>query len=94
MTGNNLLFCSRITGVPKIFSTHHKPESPPDRTGRADIIIERQNSDQQKFRRDDRKIISSLQDSIEIIIDISIIISSLRDFPMFRTPVIPALKPL
>jgi len=69
-------------------------KAPPDRTGRADIIIERQNSDQQKFRRDDRKIISSLQDSNEIIIDISIIISSLRDFPMFRTPMIPSLKPL
>jgi len=94
MTGNNLLFCSRITGVPKIFLTGDKPESPPDRTGRAGIIIERQNSDQQKFRRDDRKIIPSLQDSNEIIIDISIIISSLRDFPMFRTPMIPSLKPL
>jgi len=26
MTGDNLLFCSRITGVPKIFLTGDKPE--------------------------------------------------------------------
>jgi len=45
-----------------------------------------QHGDPQKSQRDDRKIKSSLRDLYEIIVDTSIIISSLRDFPIFRTP--------